>query len=96
MTAQTKTIRELLSTVDWKPLKSKKQAYFKYMLKNFVLSNPSFNVGCFMLQVVRTAALTQWAQSMDVSPKGHLIAIATEGKNKLVGVLKRREKRFVK
>ncbi|XP_068672849.1 WD repeat-containing protein 90-like isoform X2 [Montipora foliosa] len=29
-------------------------------------------------KVVRTAALTQWAQSMDVSPKGHLIAIATE------------------
>ncbi|CAH3162897.1 unnamed protein product [Porites lobata] len=28
-------------------------------------------------KVVRTAALTQWATSMDVSPKGHLIAIAT-------------------
>ncbi|XP_067044850.1 WD repeat-containing protein 90-like isoform X1 [Acropora muricata] len=29
-------------------------------------------------KVIRTAALTQWARFMDVSPKGHLIAIATE------------------
>ena len=30
-------------------------------------------------QVVRTAALTQWVTSMDISPMGHLIAFATEG-----------------
>lgn len=29
-------------------------------------------------KVIRTAAPTQWARFMDVSPKGHLIAIATE------------------
>ena len=30
-------------------------------------------------QVVRTAALTQWVTSMDISPMGHLIAFATKG-----------------
>ena len=35
---------------------------------------------CDSFQVIRTAALTQWATSMDISPKGHLIAFATEGR----------------
>lgn len=42
---------------------------------------------CTSFQVIRTAPLTQWVTSMDISPKGHLIAFATEGTNCTISIL---------
>ena len=37
-------------------------------------------VNTFFFQVIRTAALTHWATSLDISPRGHLMLTGTSGK----------------